>query len=103
MASDVAVVVISLFGMWMTRSGRWGILVLAALRHCQLPDHGSEAKLRVSGQPEISGVVRRFFRGKARCFGANGANACGCRNPLGGVVVVTFSTLGFWVKTLDRR
>jgi hypothetical protein len=45
--------------------------------------------------------VRRFFRAKAQRFDANGGDACGCRNPLGGVVVGTFYTLGLRVKTLD--
>jgi hypothetical protein len=45
--------------------------------------------------------VRRFFRAKAQRFGANGSDACGCCNPLGGVVVVTFFVPGLRVKTLD--
>jgi hypothetical protein len=47
--------------------------------------------------------VRRFFREKALRFGANGGDAYGCRNPIGGAVVVTFSPLKLRVKTLDHR
>ena len=32
----------------------------------------------------VPGVVGRFFRAKALRFGANGDDARGCRNPLGG-------------------
>ena len=46
-------------------------------------------------------VGRRFFRAKAQRFGANGGDARGCRNPLGGAVVATFAVLGLRVKTLD--
>jgi hypothetical protein len=46
--------------------------------------------------------VRRFFRVKAQRFNANGGDACGCRNPLEGVVVATFIVLGLRVKTLDH-
>jgi hypothetical protein len=45
--------------------------------------------------------VRRFFPAKAQRFDANGGDACGCRNPLEGVVVVTFFVLGIRVKILD--
>jgi hypothetical protein len=39
---------------------------------------------------------------KALRFDANGVDACGCRNPLGVVVVGTFFVLGLRVKTLDH-
>jgi hypothetical protein len=48
------------------------------------------------------GAVRWFFWAKAQRFGANGGDACGCRNPLDGAVVVTFSAPKLWVKTLDH-
>jgi hypothetical protein len=47
--------------------------------------------------------MRRFFRAKALHFDANGGDACGCSNPVGGAVVVTFSPLKLQVKTLDHR
>jgi hypothetical protein len=46
--------------------------------------------------------VRRFFWAKALRFGANGGDACGCRNPDGGAIVVTFSPLKLRVKTIDH-
>jgi hypothetical protein len=61
-----------------------------------------KALLGVSGWFEIPFVVRRFFQAKALCFRANGGDACGCRNPLEGVIVGTFSTPGLRVKTLDH-
>jgi hypothetical protein len=50
---------------------------------------------------EFSEAVRGFFRAKAQCFNTNGGDACGCRNPLGGFVVVILPVLWLWVKTLD--
>jgi hypothetical protein len=38
---------------------------------------------------------------KAQHFIVNGSDVCGCRNPLGGVVVVILPVLWLWVKTLD--
>jgi hypothetical protein len=38
---------------------------------------------------------------KAQRFGANGGDACGCRNPLEGFVVVILPVLWLRVKTLD--
>jgi hypothetical protein len=38
---------------------------------------------------------------KAQRFSSNGGDACGCRNPLEGVVVVIFPVLWLRVKTLD--
>jgi hypothetical protein len=46
-------------------------------------------------------VVRGFFRAKAQRFSADGGDACGCRIPLGGVVVVILPALRLRVKTLD--
>jgi hypothetical protein len=86
--------------MWMARSGRWGILVLAMLRPCssqiavRRPNSGQRAA-------EFSGVVEGFFRAKAQRFCANDGDACGCRFPLGGVVVVILPALRLRVKTLD--
>jgi hypothetical protein len=45
--------------------------------------------------------VRGFFWAKAQRLSANGGDACGCRNPLGGVVVVILPVLWLRVKTLD--
>jgi hypothetical protein len=45
--------------------------------------------------------VRGFFWAKAQRFSANSGDACGCHNPLGGVVVVILPVLWFRVKTLD--
>ena len=39
---------------------------------------------------------------KAQRFGASGGGACGCRDPLEGVTVVTFLAPELRVKTLDR-
>jgi hypothetical protein len=75
-------------------------LELMALRQCRLPDRVLEAWLDGNGRFGISGVVRRFSRAKAQRLGTNGGNACGYRNPLGGIVVGTFSMSGLWVKTL---
>jgi hypothetical protein len=69
-------------------------LELTALRQYRLPDCALEAWLDGNGRSGIPGVVRRFFRAKAQRFGANGGNACGYRNPLGGTVVGTFSMSG---------
>jgi hypothetical protein len=45
--------------------------------------------------------VRGFFRAKAQRLGTSGGDACGCRNPLGGVGVVILPTVRLRVKTLD--
>jgi hypothetical protein len=50
---------------------------------------------------EFSGAVQGFFRAKAPRFSANDDDACGCRIPLEGVVVVILSALRLRVKTLD--
>jgi hypothetical protein len=81
----------------MARSGRWEILVVAAPRSC------FRGLTRGQRGFKILGAVRRFFQEKALRFGANGGDACGCRNPIGGAVVVTFSLLKLRVKTLDHR
>jgi hypothetical protein len=46
-------------------------------------------------------VWRGFFRAKSQRFGANDGDACGCRDPLEGIIVATLSALGLRVKTLD--
>jgi hypothetical protein len=43
----------------------------------------------------------RVFPAKAQRFGANDGDACGCRDPLEGVVAATLSVLGFRVKIQD--
>jgi hypothetical protein len=45
--------------------------------------------------------VGRVFLAKAQRFGANDGDACGCRDPLEGVVAATLSALGLRVKTQD--
>jgi hypothetical protein len=57
------------------------------------------------GQRTVLGIgrVQGFFRAKAQRFGANDGDACGCRNPFAGAVVVTFAMLGLRVKTLTLR
>ena len=45
---------------------------------------------------------RKVFRAKAQRSGANDDAICGCRNPLGGILVGTFSALELRVKTLDH-
>jgi hypothetical protein len=52
---------------------------------------------------DFSEVVRGFFRAKAQPFSANDIGACGCRFPLGGVVVVNLPALWLRVKTLLSR
>jgi hypothetical protein len=73
-------------------SGRWGILVLAMLRHWRLLDRVLEALLGDSGRVSVRDVVQRSLRAKARHFGANTGDACGCHDPRGGVIVVTVPT-----------
>jgi hypothetical protein len=100
-ASDVAVVVASLFGH-----------VDGVERTMGDPDVGSASALAASRSrcggltrrhlaAEFSGAGRGFFRAKAQRLCANGGDACGCRNPLGGVVVVILPVLRLRVKTLD--
>jgi hypothetical protein len=43
----------------------------------------------------------RVFLAKAQRSGANDGDACGCHDPLEGVVAATLSALGLRVKTLD--
>jgi hypothetical protein len=95
--SDVAVVMFDLF----SHAGgeEQMILVLRCFGFgspqivCRRPNSAGGSSL---------GVLRWFFWAKAQRFGVNGGDACGCRNPLEGVVVVTISTLKLRVKTLDR-
>jgi hypothetical protein len=47
--------------------------------------------------------VRKFFRAKASRFDADGDDAYVYGDLLGGIVVGTFSMLGFRVKTFDHR
>jgi hypothetical protein len=46
-------------------------------------------------------VVEGFFWAKAQRFCANDGDACRCRFPLGGVIVVILPALRLRVKTLD--
>jgi hypothetical protein len=75
-------------------------LELTVLRQHRLPDRVLEAWLGGNGRSDLPGMVRRFFRVKAQRSGANGGDAYRYRNPLGGIVVGTFSMSGLWVKTL---
>jgi hypothetical protein len=43
----------------------------------------------------------RVFLAKAQCSGANDGDACGCRDPLVGVVAAILSILGLQVKAQD--
>jgi hypothetical protein len=45
----------------------------------------------------------KVFWAKALRFGTNSGDACGCRNPIGDAVVVTFSLLKLRMKTLDHH
>ena len=49
----------------------------------------------IASGPRHRVVVRSFFRAKAQHFGASNGGTYGCRDPLGGVVAVTFPALGF--------
>jgi hypothetical protein len=83
--------------MWMAWSGQWGILVFAALRFWQRFGDLTRGQRAA----KFSGAVRGYFRAKAQRLGASGGDACGCRNPLGGVGVVILPALRLRVKTLD--
>jgi hypothetical protein len=56
---------------------------------------------RDSGRLSSRERCEDFFRAKAQRFGTNGGDACGCRIPLEGVVVVILPALWLRVKTLD--
>jgi hypothetical protein len=75
-------------------------LELTVLWQHRLPDRVLEAWLGGNGRSDLPGMVRRFFRVKAQRSGANGGDACRYRNPLGGIVVGTFSMSGLRVKPL---
>jgi hypothetical protein len=85
-ASDVSVVVVSLFGhldgveRTLGDPGVGGALALAAPR--------SRFGNLTRGQwaAEFSRTVRGFFRAKAQRFSANIGDACGCHFPLDGVI-----------------
>jgi hypothetical protein len=49
----------------------------------------------------IKPMAAPFFRAKAQRTCANGGDACGCRDPLEGAVVVILTALRLRVKTLD--
>jgi hypothetical protein len=98
--SIAAMVVVSLFGHvdgveWMVGDpGVGGASALTAPR--------SRFRGQTQGQwmAEFSEAVRGFFWAKAQCFSTDGGDARGCRNPLGGVVVVILPVLWLRVKTL---
>jgi hypothetical protein len=100
MASDVAMVVVSHFGHvddmeWTVRDpGVDGASILAA------PRSWFGSLTRGQRAAEFSRAVQGYFRAKAQCISANGNNACGYRNPLGGAVVVILLVLRLRVKTL---
>jgi hypothetical protein len=97
MASDVAAAVVSLFGH-----------VHGVERTVGDPGVGDTSSLaaprgltRGQRAAEFSGAEREFFWAKAQRISANGGDACGCRNPFGGVVMVILPALRLRVKTLD--
>ena len=47
-------------------------------------------------------VVVKGFWVKSMCSGVNGGDACGCHNPIGGVVLVNFLVTGLRAKTPDH-
>jgi hypothetical protein len=100
-ASDVAAVVVSLFGhvdgveRTMGDPGVGSASVLAA------PRSRFGDLTRGQRAAKFLGAVRGFFRAKVQHLGARGGDACGCRHPLGGVVVVILPALRLQVKTLD--
>ena len=102
-ASDVAAVVVCLLGhvdgveQMVGDPGVDGASVLAA------PRSWFGDLTREQRAVEFSGAVEGFFRTKAQRLSANGSGACGCRNPLGGVVVVILPALRLRVKTLDHH
>lgn len=100
-AGNVVVVVVSLFGYedgverTVGDPGVGGASALATPRSClESPSWRQRAT-------KFSGVVCGCFQAKVQRLGANGGDACGCRNPLGGVVVGIRPSLRLRVKTLD--
>jgi hypothetical protein len=86
--------------MRVARSGRRGLLVLAAPRRGQCPDHVVKLGSRLASILRYQ-VWRGFFWAKFQRFGANDGDACGCRDPLEDIVVATLPAIELWVKTLD--
>jgi hypothetical protein len=100
-AGNVAAVVVSLFGhedgveRTVGVPGVGGASALATPRSClEIPSWRQRAT-------KFSGAVCGCFRAKVQRLGANDGDACGCRNPLGGVVVGIRPALRLRVKTLD--
>jgi hypothetical protein len=100
-AGNVAVVVVSLFGhedgveRTVGVPGVGSASALATPRSClEIPSWRQRAT-------KFSGAVCGCFRAKVQRLGANHGDACGCRNPLGGVVVGIRPVLWLRVKTLD--
>jgi hypothetical protein len=87
--------------MRMAWSGRWEFLELAALRLLATPRSCLEIPSWRQRATKFSGAVCGCFRAKVQRLGANDGDACGCRNPLGGVVVGIRPALRLRVKTLD--
>jgi hypothetical protein len=100
-ASDVAVVVASLFGHVDGMEQTVGDPGVGDASASAAPRSRFGNLTREQWEAEFSGVGRGFFRTKAQRLGANGSDACGCRNPFGGVVVAILSALRLRVKTLD--
>lgn len=88
--------------MQVVRTWRRGILELPVLRQWRLLVGVLEAWLGGSGWSEVPGCIAKVFPAKAQHFDASGGDACDCRNPLGGTVVVTSPVSGLQVKTLDH-
>jgi hypothetical protein len=100
-ASDVAAVVVSLFGHVDGVEWTVGVPGVGGASALAAPRSRFGGLTRGQRAARVSGAVRGFFRAKAQRLSANGGDACGCRYPLGGVVVVILSALWLRVKTLD--
>jgi hypothetical protein len=100
-ASEVAVVVVSLFGHVDDVERTVGDPGVGSALALVAPRSRFGGLTRGQQAAEFLGPVQGFFQAKAQRFGTNGGDACGCCNPLEGVVVVILSVLWLRVKTLD--
>ena len=100
-ASNVAVVVVSLFGHGDGVERTTGDPGVGGASASAAPRSRFGDLSRGQRTAEFSGVVWGFVRVKAQRLRANGGNACGCCYPLGDVVVAILPVIQFRVKTLD--
>jgi hypothetical protein len=100
-ASDVAVVVVSLFGHVGGVERTVGDPIVGGASALTTPRSWFGGLTWGQRVTKLSGAVQGFFWVKALRISANGGDAYGCRNPLGGVVVVILPVPGLRVKTLD--